>query len=54
MTWKDFKVQAHRKKRAAWLAELQGIAEQVSARAALSEDEAAVLVDKAIRETRDR
>lgn len=33
-------------------AELRRIAEEVSARAALSEDEAAVLVDEAIRATR--
>ncbi len=40
-------------KRAAWLAELRRIAEEVSARAALSEDEAATLVDEAIRATRE-
>jgi len=39
-------------KRAAWLAELRRIAEEVSARAALSEDEAAALVDEAIQATR--
>ena len=39
-------------KRAAWLAELRRIAEEVSARAALSENEAAALVDEAIRATR--
>ena len=43
-----------RKQRASWLAELQEIAEQVSVRAALSEDEAAALVTEAIRETRKR
>lgn len=39
-------------KRAAWLAELQRIATEVSARAALSEDEMGALVDEAIRATR--
>lgn len=39
-------------KRAAWLAELRRIAEEVSARAALSEDEASTLVDEAIQATR--
>ena len=43
-----------RKQRAAWLAELQEIAEEVSARAVLSEDEAAALVTEVIRETRKR
>lgn len=39
-------------KRAAWLAELHRIAEEVSTRAALSEDEATTLIDEAIRATR--
>lgn len=43
---------AERQKRAAWLAELRAIAEQVSARAALSEEEAAALTEEALRETR--
>jgi prevent-host-death family protein len=42
-----------REKRAAWLAELQRIAEEVSARAALSEREVTDLVDEAIRATRE-
>ena len=41
-----------RRERAAWLAELRAIAEEVSSRAALSDDEAAALIDKAIHETR--
>jgi len=40
-------------KRAAWLAELRRIAEEVSTRAALPEDEAAALVDEAIRAARE-
>jgi prevent-host-death family protein len=40
-------------RRAAWLAELRRIAEDVSARAALAEDEAATLVDEAIRAARE-
>jgi prevent-host-death family protein len=43
---------ARRQKRAAWLAELQTIAEEVSTRAALTEDAAAALIDEAIEETR--
>ena len=39
-------------KRAIWLDELQRIAREVSARAALSEDEAAALIDEAIEMTR--
>lgn len=39
-------------KRATWLAELRRIAEEVSARAALSEDEATALIDEAIQATR--
>jgi prevent-host-death family protein len=46
--------QERRQKRGAWLAELQSIAEQVSARAALSDDEAADLIDKADRGMADR
>lgn len=45
--------QGRQQKRNAWLAELQAIADQVSARAALSDDEAADLIDEAIRETAD-
>ena len=44
--------QVRRREREAWLVELQAIAEEVSARAALSEDEAAALTAEAIRETR--
>lgn len=47
--WQD-----RQKKREAWLAELRTIAEQVSARAALSDDEAADLIDEAVWETADR
>ena len=39
-------------KRATWLAELRRIAEEVSARAALSEDEATALIDEAVQATR--
>ena len=39
-------------KRAIWLDELQRIAREVSARAALAEDEAAALIDEAIEMTR--
>lgn len=42
--------QAQRRERAAWLAELQAIAEEVSARAGLSEGEAAALIDEVVRE----
>jgi prevent-host-death family protein len=45
---------ASRQKRAAWLAELRAIAEEVSAGADLSEEDAAALVGEAVRETRDR
>ena len=38
--------------RAIWLAELRRIAEEVNARAALSEGEATVLIDEAIQATR--
>jgi prevent-host-death family protein len=44
--------QVRRRDREAWLVELRAIAEEVSARAALSEDEAAALTAEAIRETR--
>ena len=44
--------QARRQKRAVWLAELRAIAEEVSARAALSEDESSALIKEAIKETR--
>lgn len=47
--WQD-----RQQKRRAWLAELQTIAEQVSARAALTDDEAADLIDEARRETENR
>jgi len=43
---------AHRRERAAWLTELRRIAEDVSARAALSEEEAAALIDEAVQDTR--
>jgi PHD/YefM family antitoxin component YafN of YafNO toxin-antitoxin module len=39
--------QAQQGQRRAWLAELRAIAEEVSARAALSDDEAAALIDEA-------
>lgn len=41
-----------RRNRAAWLAKLQTIAEEVSERAALSDEEADALIDEAIREAR--
>jgi prevent-host-death family protein len=44
--------QARQRERAAWLAELRAIAEEVSARATLSDEEAAILTTEAIRETR--
>jgi prevent-host-death family protein len=44
--------QARQRDRSTWLAELRAIAEEVSARAALSEDEAAALATEAIRESR--
>jgi len=43
--WQD-----RRQKRGAWLAQLRTIAEQVSARAALSGDEAEALIDETVRE----
>ena len=39
--------QAHQGQRQAWLAELRAIAQEVSARAALSDDETAALIDEA-------
>ena len=45
--------QARQRERAAWLAELRAIAEEVSARAALAKDEAGDLIAEAIGETRD-
>jgi prevent-host-death family protein len=42
--------QARQAKREAWLAELRSIAEEVSARAALSQGEADVLISEAVRE----
>ena len=44
--------QAQQGERAAWLAELRAIAEEVSARAALPEDEAGTLIAEAKRESR--
>ena len=44
--------QARRSERAAWLAELRAIADEVSARAALSEEEAEASIAEAVRETR--
>ena len=41
--------QVSRAQRQAWLAELRAIAEEVSARATLSEDEAAALIEEARR-----
>jgi PHD/YefM family antitoxin component YafN of YafNO toxin-antitoxin module len=43
--------QVRRRERRAWLAELRTIAEEVSARAALSDDQVRALVDEAVRET---
>ena len=37
----------HQRQRRAWLAELRAIAQEVSARAALSDDEATALIDEA-------
>jgi len=44
--------QARRRERAAWLAELQAIAQEVSARTGLAGDEAAALIQEASRESR--
>jgi len=44
--------QSRRQQRAAWLAELRNIAQEVSARTALSEGEAEELIQEAIRVTR--
>jgi prevent-host-death family protein len=41
--------QERQQQRRTWLAELRAIAEEVSARAALSDDEAAALIDEATR-----
>lgn len=46
--------QARQHKRESWLTELQAIAAEVSARAALSDDEADALIDEAARETAPR
>ena len=45
--------QIRRQERRAWLAELRAVADEVSARAALSDEEAEVLIDEAVRETAD-
>ena len=56
--YEDFEVfkqwQTDRRQRAAWLAELERIAEEVSTRAALSESEADALVDEAAQATRGK
>ena len=44
--------QSRQRERAVWLSELRTIAEEVSARAALSDAEAAALIDEAVREIR--
>jgi len=44
--------QARQSERAAWLAELRAIAEEVSARAALPNEESEAAIAEAIRETR--
>ena len=41
---------ARRQERTTWLAELRAIAEEVSSRAALTEGEAAQLIEEAVRE----
>ena len=46
--------QKRRQQRGAWLAELRAIADEVSARATLSDDEATDLIDEAVRETAER
>jgi len=46
-TWRD-----RQRKRAAWLTELQAIAEEISERATLSDAEANTLIDEAVRQTR--
>lgn len=43
--------QARQRERTAWLIELRTIAQEVSARAGLSDGEAATLIDEAVRET---
>ena len=44
--------QVNQSKRAVWLAELRSIAEEVSARAALSQGEADVLISEVVRKTK--
>ncbi len=44
--------QSRQRERVVWLAELRNIAEEVSARAALSDDEASALIDEAVRDIR--
>lgn len=46
--------QVQRRERKAWLAELRAIAESVSSRAALSDDQAVELIDEATAETAGR
>jgi prevent-host-death family protein len=46
--------QVQRRERNAWLAELRAIAEEVSARASLSDDQADELTEEAIRESSGR
>jgi prevent-host-death family protein len=49
--YKDYQAwRAGQQQRQAWLSELRAIAEEVSARATLSDDEAATLIDEATRE----
>lgn len=43
--------QARQQERSAWLIELRAIAQEVSARAGLSDGDAAALIDEAVRET---
>jgi prevent-host-death family protein len=43
--------QVRRRERSAWLAELRAIAEEVSRRTALSDDEAGALIAEAVKET---
>ena len=43
--------QVRRREQGAWLAELRAIAEEVSGRAALSDDEAGALIAEAVKET---
>jgi len=46
--------QTRRQERSTWLAELRAIAQEVSARATLSDDEATALIDEAVQETAGR